>query len=314
MSEPITWITKNGKHIPIYADKVSDDEKKKSREIGQNEQEGSEKNGKKVAYADFEDIGDMCMEFYKRTGINVVGVPIMYNKEQVVQAFETLEDLQNKFSINKNADPSSFEDRLELRFCYGTVGGNPFTDEHEDAFMMGGLGVIYLNPKYRKCSVSDLNEMYAEGEKTHFHPKTTTYKDVFVHEAAHHMLDSWVWEKCNHDRAKFDEVHTWLTKGQYHNPANPNKVVYELDDKFKECREKLANNPEFKKMWGSSAVNLNELALASPEYSIGKWSISKYAAKNRHELVAEAFKDFYANGQNAKEYSKIIVFSIFGLK
>ena len=44
MSEPITWITKNGKHIPIYADKVSDDEKKKQREIGQNEQSAKSMN------------------------------------------------------------------------------------------------------------------------------------------------------------------------------------------------------------------------------------------------------------------------------
>ena len=29
--EPVTWITKNGKHIPIYADEASSDEKKKER-------------------------------------------------------------------------------------------------------------------------------------------------------------------------------------------------------------------------------------------------------------------------------------------
>lgn len=36
--KPITWITKNGKHIPIY-DQASNDEKKKDREIAQNEKE-----------------------------------------------------------------------------------------------------------------------------------------------------------------------------------------------------------------------------------------------------------------------------------
>lgn len=41
--KPITWITKNGKHIPIY-DEPSADEKKKEREIAGNEAEGAEKN------------------------------------------------------------------------------------------------------------------------------------------------------------------------------------------------------------------------------------------------------------------------------
>lgn len=41
--KPITWITKNGKHIPIY-DEPSVDEKKKDREIAKNEEEAKYKN------------------------------------------------------------------------------------------------------------------------------------------------------------------------------------------------------------------------------------------------------------------------------
>lgn len=41
MSEPITWITKNGKHIPIYADE-SDDSKRKEKQIMDNEHEAKQ--------------------------------------------------------------------------------------------------------------------------------------------------------------------------------------------------------------------------------------------------------------------------------
>ena len=39
--KPITWITKNGKHIPIY-DEPSEDEKKKEKQIADNESEALE--------------------------------------------------------------------------------------------------------------------------------------------------------------------------------------------------------------------------------------------------------------------------------
>lgn len=48
MAEPITWITKNGKHIPIYADKPTEDEQRKKKQIEQNENEASKKSGDRL--------------------------------------------------------------------------------------------------------------------------------------------------------------------------------------------------------------------------------------------------------------------------
>lgn len=52
MSEPITWITKNGKHIPIYADKPTEEEQRKNKQIEQNEQYAKQKNRPDVTKED----------------------------------------------------------------------------------------------------------------------------------------------------------------------------------------------------------------------------------------------------------------------
>lgn len=46
--EPVAWITRGGKHIPIFADEPSEDEKKKDREIAENAKQASAKNDKPV--------------------------------------------------------------------------------------------------------------------------------------------------------------------------------------------------------------------------------------------------------------------------
>ncbi len=45
--EPIAWITRGGKHIPIYADEPSDDEKKKNMQIQQSKEQAKERTEKK---------------------------------------------------------------------------------------------------------------------------------------------------------------------------------------------------------------------------------------------------------------------------
>jgi hypothetical protein len=44
--EPIAWITKNGKHIPIFDEGPTEDEKKKDREIAESKKQADEKNKK----------------------------------------------------------------------------------------------------------------------------------------------------------------------------------------------------------------------------------------------------------------------------
>ena len=42
--EPVAWITKNGKHIPIFADSASEDEIRKEQQIKANKKQAEEKN------------------------------------------------------------------------------------------------------------------------------------------------------------------------------------------------------------------------------------------------------------------------------
>jgi hypothetical protein len=65
--KPITWITKNGKHIPIY-DEPSVDEKKKEREIAGNEEQADEKNNLENA---IDKIKNQEYQYHATTGIAV---------------------------------------------------------------------------------------------------------------------------------------------------------------------------------------------------------------------------------------------------
>ena len=42
--EPIAWITRGGKHIPIFADEPTEDEKNKDRQIAENKKQAEEKD------------------------------------------------------------------------------------------------------------------------------------------------------------------------------------------------------------------------------------------------------------------------------
>lgn len=44
--EPIAWITRGGKHIPIFADEPTEDEKKKDREIEESKKQAEENYNK----------------------------------------------------------------------------------------------------------------------------------------------------------------------------------------------------------------------------------------------------------------------------
>ena len=101
MAEPITWITKGGKHIPIFANEPTEDEKKKDREIEENKRQAAYKNNeeliqkidemeptydtteannliKKVKFRDMDNVGNEILKKMHNKGISIA-----YHKEQV---------------------------------------------------------------------------------------------------------------------------------------------------------------------------------------------------------------------------------------
>lgn len=305
----MAWLTNKETGGHFNTDWIDEKEK----QITNNQRQADKLNGKTTDYSKFKDVDEMTEELYKRTGISMKGNIKALSKSTVAQTCATLEDLQNKYNVNPVIGENT-ENKMRLHVVAPYEFEKSF-EENDNAFAQADCGKIELNSKYYSLEQEELDEIYAESTKgyTPFHPTGTTSKDIIVHEVGHCMLNNYVWEHCKHDVDKFVECETWLTTGKYHNPENPNKTVYDLNDKFDRILEKMKNNQEFKKEWGDGR-SLGLLGIVNPQYSIPKFSISEYAGKNRHELVAEAFADFYSNGSKAKTFSKIVVKEIFALE
>lgn len=300
----MAWLTNKETGGHFNTDWIDEKEK----QISNNQRQADKLNGKTTDYSKFKDVDEMTEELYKRTGIRMGGDLEKLSKSTAAQVCTTLEDLQNKYNVNPVIGENP-EHKLGLKVVVPYEFEKSFDT---DAYAQADCGKVELNSKYYSLEQEEINEIY-EAEHKGFHPEGTTGKDIIAHEVAHCMLNNYVWEHCKHDIDKFFECQTWLITGKYHNPDNPNKTVYDLNDKFNRILEKMKNNPEFKEEWGGGP-SLGLLGIVNPQYSIPKFSISEYAGKNRHELVAEAFADFYGNGSKAKTFSKIVIKEIFALE
>ena len=309
------WYTNKETGGKFNTDWLDEDEKQKDRQIAENAKEADRLNDKKVDYYSYDNIYDMTEELYNRTGILVDGNFNAMNKDTMAETCTTLEDLQERFYINAIPDPNSddLSNRLKIQVDYEYVSMNSFQGEkNENNFATAELCRIRLNPKYYKLSPAEFNAIYEEGTEGYspFHPKGTKSKDIIAHEVAHHLLDTFVWEYCGHDADKYFQCQEYLTHGKYY---PDNKAIDELLIRFRNIQEKLENDPDLTKALGGRC-KLSARGLANPEYSIKGWKISKYAFKNDHELVAEAFADYYANGKDASNLSRMIVKELFGFE
>lgn len=337
--EPVAWITKNGKHIPIFADSASEDEIRKAQQIKANKAQADEKNGKPVKISeDYETIrkhyeqfrGDpqKCgMELYERTGINLTGRLNDVDDDTLVVVCATLEDLQRKFHINEAKPIGTDVNRLEV-----SVPGyyeHSFDGELEDAFAHARMNKISLNSRYYSLNPKEFDEVYAEGTDGYepFHPKGTTSKDIIAHEAAHHLLDLYVWNKYCKDDEDFDRAYRNYHKIQdfLNDPTEYTGMgektapeIKEIFNKFDKVRlqyvKQMKRDPDAVKYLGHALSENRFLREMSNPIRFGHYAISKYSAKNYHELVAEAFADYYANGKNAKLLSRMLVKEFFGFK
>lgn len=132
---------------------------------------------------------------------------------------------------------------------------------------------VYMNKKM--FSDKTIEKTYANDVKNGFHPKGTTAADVVAHEYGHvaHNLIS----------QKYKTGSTFLGS----------KVTVK-NDALTLLTTKAVNN-----------VNKSTgIKLGIHDYAK---NISGYANKNRHEMIAEAFSDVYANGKKATNISQEIV-------
>lgn len=99
--EPIGWYTRGGKHIPVFDDGPTSDEKKKDREIAENKKQADEKNGKSTVY-----------KVYRsgKTNFKDDDYPVFFAED---------ESYAREYSKDKNGKDREFgEYELELRNPY----------------------------------------------------------------------------------------------------------------------------------------------------------------------------------------------------
>ena len=141
------------------------------------------------------------------------------------------------------------------------------------AYVYVGGNEVYINKGY--FANPDIETKYARDVASGFHPAGTTAADIVTHEyghVAHNML-----------LRKYPNGSTFLGK----TVSTQNDAVSILTQ--------------------TATQNANKLT--KQKLGINDWakSISGYANSNKYEMVAEAFADFYANGNRAKTISKEIM-------
>ena len=136
-----------------------------------------------------------------------------------------------------------------------------------------GGGTIYLSQKFN--NMQTLKSAYQHSVETGFSPSGTTYINLASHEIGH------------------------LLEGAMMDKAYSGNMV--------ERTKALSSKSEAKRILSNASVAAKKTADGKGKSNIElKLQISKYAAKNPSEALAEAVSDYRANGANAKPLSRAI--------
>lgn len=321
----MAWLTNKETGGIFNTDWIDD---KKEKQIADNQRQADRLNGKTADYSKIEKNVDKTMELYKRTGINMTGnITAGMSKSVCSQVCATLEDLQNKYHINAVTDVNSgSNERLEV--SVPNAYDKAFNElDVDDAFAQARLCKIDLNSKYYSLEQNELDEIYAQSATGYrpYHPTGSTAKDIIAHEAAHHMLNTQVWNMCKNvdsaDRAdRYNKIHNFLMESTEYTAMGEKTLpeIKTLFNKFEKVREQyleyVRSDDEAQGYIGAPIRDDTRLRYMANSEMFGRYGISKYAGTNYHELVAESFTDFYANGQQAKPLSRMVCFEILDIK
>lgn len=109
--EPIAWVTRGGKHIPIFDNGPSDDEKQKERQIKESKKQADEKNGKKYS-SEFETSGNVDISeahWKEMAALRKQGIHNFMDTEVVDKVDKKMRELGDK----ANADIVYLYDKME---------------------------------------------------------------------------------------------------------------------------------------------------------------------------------------------------------
>jgi len=328
--EPIAWITRNGKHIPIYEKGPTDEEKQKERQISQNQKEADKLNGKQAQdeskkYDDVPEVStpesfepytkrlqnnsieDIAWDFSKETGVHIdQDVVKSTNPETLCMAMDTIADIKNKYNCTILTIKNATDDMIE--------------DSPNAYAWMGQDGCMYFNPKRFGKSHEQLQLDWAHGSSTKergYHPPSPYgARTIIAHEMGHAIFNRYI-----ENIMKVEDIREDFTAWSNHwnachkfvtdKFANGERESYisspgykKLVDTFDKIKEEIRKEPYLLKRWGGD-INLSLRGLADVRYGFGD-AISEYAGTNYHEMIAEAFVDVYDNGKNASFTSKFL--------
>lgn len=135
-----------------------------------------------------------------------------------------------------------------------------------------GTYIMEVNKKFfHKEKI--IKEIYRKDEKSRYHPKNSTYKDIGIHESGHMVLSEILKKKY---------TDTNLIATDWNSNVTAQRIINKAFDKLK-----------------INGIIQRKEAIRN---------ISTHASKyNSNETIAEAFVDYYANKSRATDLSKTIV-------
>lgn len=310
------WLTNKKTGKVFNTDWVNDDAIRKEKQISANKAQSKKLNTEaSIKYEkmlSLEEKHQMLYAFADRTGVqvnmsNIRDIP----DDTFNMIFDTVENhLANYGKKNFSIDNITMEESDDWK-------------EHPNWMASMSLsGTLYLNPKYFNKSKKDLDEIMQKAyEDNTYHPKGDA-SSIIIHELGHArfnkvLADSWakcvMKERDGSTMQDFDSVYdvcvseNWLDDRDLFNVElyRKNSFYRKFFDRMDDFTKRTVESDYLKKKWGGPVrLSLKGLVNTQTNYTD---AVSRYAATNIHEMMAEAWVDAVQHDNKASYMSKRIV-------
>ena len=153
---------------------------------------------------------------------------------------------------------------------------------NNDSFAATNGTALRVNTAYFG-NTEGLDTLYASTVASGFHPAGTTWRDIDTHELGHVAVHA-IGQKLYSNQADFTKA--------WNNGTLPARLVHEAYQEIK------------------SAPTSYGFPNGVPSEADLRKSISRYATKNYHETVAEAWADYHANGANGSRAMSRAIYAV----
>lgn len=277
--EIVAWITKNGKHIPIYAsDEPTKAEQKKERDIAQAKEQADRLNGTAGGKLHSNSTRKEIQDYYKNNfNMTVSDNYFDYNCEPefLVKSADSIEKIYSEFPILKdtkyNLEAVDFSNSKYIPKEYENTTAASVCDYS---------GRLLVNVwQFNRNIFPDIADMWIEKASENFFPKNSTIYDCLIHELGH-------------------KVEIALAKGIGTSKSELNRHdIAEII--VKDAYSRLPQGM-FKSLQ-SARKSISGYAGTNYQTTSGK-RITAY-----EETFAEAIADYVINGVKSSQFSKLIV-------